>query len=153
MSHLAAWRLSGRGGGTSVASYERTAWDVSGQAPNPMLRVEKRLVRWHRGGNTKMSRDVKGQRACAHRLSHPRKGERKRFHEIYSRLLITSPGNGLKRETNYVTVNFCSTRVYTYIQFIELIFNSRHLRVRMSNVIQLRFNLTLFKSMNRQTYE
>lgn len=74
------------------------------------------------------------QSASAHSLAHPTQDETKRLHEIYSRLLITSPGNGLKRETNWVTVYFYSTSSYMYIQFISLTCNSCHLRVTMSTV-------------------
>ena len=74
------------------------------------------------------------QSASAHSLAHPAQDETKRLHEIYSRLLITSPGNGLKRETNGVTVYFYSTSSYVYIQLISLTCNSRHLRVTTSTV-------------------
>ena len=40
----------------------------------------------------------------------------------YSRLLITSPGNGPKKEINFATVYFYSTGIYKYIQFIQLMF-------------------------------
>ena len=68
-------------------------------------------------------------------FSHiPEKEKKKKDIQKYSRLLITSPGNGLERETDGTSVFFTLQAFYMYI-FIQLTFSPCYLSARKTKAV------------------